>query len=71
MSSLSQADVSAIEALLALRDNIVDLDGLATLTGDSIENLLGNSDIQRVDTGCFILNVNSKEKDHHTYMAKR
>jgi hypothetical protein len=72
MSSLGQTDISAIVALLALRDpdHIVDLDVLANLTGDSIDNL-DNSDTQRIDTGCFILNVNSKEKDHHTCMAKR
>jgi hypothetical protein len=72
MSSLGQTDISAIVALLALRDpdHIVDLDVLANLTSDSIDNL-DNSDTQRIDTGCFILNVNFKEKDQHTYMAKR
>jgi hypothetical protein len=65
MSSLSPTDVSAIVALLALRDldHIVDLDVLADLTSDSINNL-GNSDTQRIDTDYFFLNGNSREKDH-------
>jgi hypothetical protein len=52
-------------APLALRDpdHIVDLDVLADLTSDSINNL-DNSDTQRTDTDCFFLNGNSREKDH-------
>jgi hypothetical protein len=73
MSSLSETDFSAIVALLALRDrdHVVDLDLLANLASDSINNLLGNSDIQQIDTYCFTLNDNSKEKDHDIYIAKR
>ncbi|KAG4429494.1 hypothetical protein IFR05_015022 [Cadophora sp. M221] len=62
MSSLSGTDFSAIVALLALRD-VIDLDLLANLAGDSIDDLLGNSDIQQIDTCYFTLNNNSKEKD--------
>ncbi len=45
MSFLGQTDISVIVALLALRDpdHIVDLDVLANLTSDSIDNL-DNSD---------------------------
>jgi hypothetical protein len=70
MSSLSEIDFSVIVAHLALRD-VIDLDLLANLASDSIDNLLGNSNIQQIDTCCFTLNDNSKEKDYDIYIAKR
>ena len=68
MSSLSQNDISAIESVLALRshDEIIDLDELVARTDDSIENLLGNSEIYGVYANRFIAHVNSEEEDHNT-----
>jgi hypothetical protein len=65
MSSLNPTEVSAIAALLALRnsDHIVDFNVLSDLPSDSIDNL-DNFDTQPIDTDFFFLNDNSKEKDH-------
>ena len=65
MSSLNPTEVSAIAALLALQnsDHIVDFNVLSDLPSDSIDNL-DNFDTQPIDTDFFLLNDNSKEKDH-------
>lgn len=65
MSSLNPTEVSAIVALLDLRnsDHIIDLNVLSDLPSDSIDPL-DNFDTQTMDTDFFFLNDNSKEKDH-------
>jgi hypothetical protein len=64
-SSLNPPEVSAIAALLALRnsDHIVDLNVLSDLPSDSIDNL-DNFDTQLIDTDFFFLSDKSKEQDH-------
>ncbi|KAH6667333.1 hypothetical protein B0J14DRAFT_659313 [Halenospora varia] len=65
MTSLNPTEVSAIVALLDLRnsDHIVDLNVLSDVPSDSIDNL-NNFNTQTMDTDFFFLDDNSKEKDH-------